>query len=200
MTDFPETRSALLADVTNHENRLAWHEFVTLYRPVIYRMARSRGMQDADAQDLSQTVLVKIAGAIERWQKQSVEIRFRHWLRRVAKNAILTALTRSPQDLADGGTGAWEQIHSELDFSDAERQELEMEAMRELYLRAARIVRTDVSPETWRAFELTAFEGKSCEEAAKIVGKSLGTVYAARSRIIHRLKQQVAKLEEYEER
>ena len=198
MTDFPETRSALLADIKNHENRLAWQEFVTLYRPVIYRMARSRGMQDADAQDLSQAVLLKIAGAIARWQKQSAESRFRHWLRRVAKNAILTALTRSPADLAEGGTGAWEKIHAELDFSASEQKELEMEAMRESYLRAAKVVRSDVSPDTWRAFELTAFEGKSCEEAAKIVGKSLGTVYAARSRVMHRLMQQVAKFEEKE--
>ncbi len=52
MTESPETQSLLLANIQSLENREAWSEFVPIYRPVIYRMARRRGMQDADAQDL----------------------------------------------------------------------------------------------------------------------------------------------------
>jgi RNA polymerase sigma-70 factor (ECF subfamily) len=66
VTEFPETRSTLLAQVRSPENREAWEQFVLVYRPVIYRMARRRGMQDADAQDLVQTVLMRVAGAIDR--------------------------------------------------------------------------------------------------------------------------------------
>jgi len=50
----------LLANIQSLENRQAWSEFVQIYSPVIYRMARRRGMQDADAQDLSQDVLLRI--------------------------------------------------------------------------------------------------------------------------------------------
>jgi cyclic beta-1,2-glucan synthetase len=39
-------------------------------------------------QDLAQTVLRSVAGAIDRWEPRP-GIRFRHWLGRVAKNAIL---------------------------------------------------------------------------------------------------------------
>ncbi|MEM7475522.1 MAG: sigma-70 family RNA polymerase sigma factor [Planctomycetota bacterium] len=198
MTEFPDTRSALLVGVQSHSNREAWQEFVLLYRPVIYRMARARGLQDADAQDLSQSVLLKIAAAIGRWEKRDSASRFRHWLRRIAKNAILTALTRSPKDLAEGGAGVWEQIDYQVQWGEKDVRELELETMRESYLRAAAIVRSDVSPDTWRAFELTAFEGVSCEQAALVIGKSVGTVYAARSRVIHRLKQQVTEAEEHE--
>ena len=81
---------------------------------------------------------------------------------------------------------------------DAE-QELSLETMRETYLRAAARVRMDVSADTWQAFELTALQGKSCEEAAELIGKSVGTVYAARSRIVFRLRQQVAKLQDDEQ-
>jgi RNA polymerase sigma-70 factor, ECF subfamily len=68
MTEFPDTQSMLLANIQSLENREAWAEFVQIYRPVIYRMARRRGMQDADAQDLSQDVLVRISKAISRWE------------------------------------------------------------------------------------------------------------------------------------
>lgn len=104
MTEFPETRSSLLAHVRSPDNLEAWEEFVLVYRPVIYRMARRRGMQDADAQEIAQTVLARVAGAIGRWEKKNPSSRFRHWLRRVAKNAILTALSRSPRDPAPGGS------------------------------------------------------------------------------------------------
>ena len=65
MTDFLQTRSSLIAQVRSPEDREAWDQFVVMYRPVIYRMARRRGMQDADAQDLVQTVLMRVAGAIQ---------------------------------------------------------------------------------------------------------------------------------------
>ena len=67
MTEFPETRSTLIAKVRSPDDREAWEEFVLIYQPVIYRMARRRGMQDSDAQDLVQTVLMRVAGATDRW-------------------------------------------------------------------------------------------------------------------------------------
>ena len=73
-----------------------------------------------------------------------------------------------------------------------------MEYMREQYLRAAVIVQTDVNTETWRAFQLSSIDGRSCDEVAELLGKSIGTVYAARSRVMRRLRDQVQRLEESE--
>ena len=190
MTEFPETRSTLIARVRTPNDREAWEQFVLIYRPVIYRMARRRGMQDADAQDLVQSVLVRVAGAIDGWEKSDPETRFRHWLRRVAKNAILTALSRSPEDVAVGGSNIHELVERANLASNVE-QELDLEYMREQYLRAAAIVKSVVNPETWRAFELTVIEGKACDEVAVLIGKSIGTVYAARSRVMRRLSEQI---------
>lgn len=67
--------------------------------------------------------------------------------------------------------------------------------MREHYLRAAVVVRTDVDAETWQAFELTLIDGRPCEDAAALLGKSVGTVYAARSRIMRRLRDEARSLE-----
>lgn len=198
MTEFPETRLTLLASVKSPENREAWEEFVVTYRPVIYRMARRRGMQDADAQDVVQDILIRVSASIERYESQP-GVRFRHWLRRVASNAILTSLQRRPRDLGAGGTDAQEVMSKQPDVSPEVSRDLEAELsteyLREIYLRAAAVVRTEVNAETWEAFELTTLRGVSCEEAAVAIGKSVGTVYAARSRIIKRLRVQIERLQ-----
>ena len=193
MTEFPNTQSLLIANIQSPENREAWAEFVQIYRPVIYRMARRRGMQDADAQDLSQDVLIRISKSIETWVPQE-GVRFRHWLRKVASNAIFTAVTKSkPRGIVNGS--AAEQILAETPETSAVASELQDECLREQYLRAAAIVKQDVSPATWAAFEQTVIQGHSCEDAAESLGKSLGTIYAARSRILKRLQIEVQRLE-----
>ena len=61
----PETRSSLLLRIRNRDDREGWGEFAEIYRPVICRMARYKGMQQADAEDLSQQVLFAISKAID---------------------------------------------------------------------------------------------------------------------------------------
>ena len=194
MTEFPETRSTLLAGIKSPENREAWEEFIAIYRPLIYRMARRRGLQDADAQDVAQDILMRVAAAIERYEPQP-GVRFRYWLRRVASNAILTSLQRQPRDLGAGGTDVQEILTQQPDRQPILEAELATEYLREIYLRAAAVVRTEVNPETWRSFDLTTLQGVSCEEAAVAIGKSVGTVYAARSRIIKRLREQLERMQ-----
>lgn len=191
MTDFPATRNSLIAQIKSTGNQQAWDEFVDLYRPVIYRMARRRGLQDVDAQDLVQSVLVRVAQAIPRWEKTSPDVRFRHWLGRVARNAILSALLRQPQDRAAGGSAAFELLADVAEAHPDLHEELAREALREQYLRAAAIVRADVDAATWQAFELTMIHGHSCEAAAKMTRKSVGSIYAARSRVMRRLRDQI---------
>ena len=55
-------------------------------------------------QDLSQQVLMSVSSVVGQWEKRGAGIRFRHWLRKVTRNAIVNALSRSPQDAAAGGT------------------------------------------------------------------------------------------------
>jgi RNA polymerase sigma-70 factor (ECF subfamily) len=190
MSEFPDTQSMLLANLQSLENREAWGEFVQIYRPAIYRMARRRGMQDADAQDLAQDVLLRISKSIEGWVPQE-GVRFRHWLRKVASNAIVTAVTKSKPR----GILAADQLLAEASEESAATNELQNECFRERFLRAAAIVKVDVSPATWAAFEQTVIQGKSCDDAAQSLGKSLGTVYAARSRILKRLQNEVRRIE-----
>ncbi|MEM6471411.1 MAG: sigma-70 family RNA polymerase sigma factor [Planctomycetota bacterium] len=194
MTEIPETRASLVLRVKDPNDQQAWDEFVGLYQPVVYRVGLSRGLQEADAHDLVQTVFISIAASIGNWEPENSRVRFRHWLLRVAKNATINALTRRPADRAGGVMGG---VLEEVPAEDRESASLvELEYRRELLLRATEMVRVDFAPDTWRAFELTAIQGLSKEQAAHELGKSIGTIYAARSRIIKRLSETVSSLEE----
>lgn len=198
MTEFPETHESLLLQVRSPENREAWDQFTLIYQPVIYRLARHRGLQDADAQDLAQQVLMAVASTIGTWEKTNESVRFRHWLRRVARNAILNALSRQPRDRAAGGSSVQELLMEQPNADLESKAQIELEYRREIYLRAARTVRGDIAPETWRAFEVTVIENRSIDEAAVELNKPIGTIYAARSRIMRRLREAVRELEKAE--
>jgi RNA polymerase sigma factor, sigma-70 family len=196
VTEFPETRDSLLVQVRSPANREAWDQFVLIYRPVVYRLARRRGLQDADAQDLAQQVLMAVASAIGSYEKSDASVRFRHWLRRVARNAIVNALSRQPRDRATGGSTVQELLLEEPSDDHESDAQIEWEYRRELYLRAARIVRGDIEADTWRAFELTVIEGHSIDDVAVLLKRPVGTIYAARSRIMRRLREAVRGLEQ----
>ncbi len=196
MNEFPETRDSLLLQVRDPANRVAWEQFVAIYRPAIVRIALARGLQHADAQDLAQQVLVAVAGAVGGWERRDSSTRFRHWLSRVTKNAILNALIRRPKDQAEGG-GAIEDLLMDVVDSDGKTTELiDLEVHKELYRRAARIVSTEFRADSWKAFEMSIASEATIEEVAQKLGKSVGAVYTARSRIMFRLRQVISQLGE----
>lgn len=186
--EFPDTRNSLLLKLRDKGDCESWHRFVAVYRPVVYRMARRRGIQDADAQDLAQAVLISVAESVDRWEADPRRARFRTWLSRVAKNAIIDAFRRRRPDAATGGTTEVTRLQQQPEPDDAE---LEREHRRELFRWAARQVRREFAEETWLAFWLTAVEGRHVKEVAGQLGKSAGAVYIARSRVMRRLQERV---------
>ena len=148
MTPFPETRESLIVQVKDPSNRLAWERFVAIYQPVIYRIAIARGLQDADAHDLTQQVLMAVAMAIPGWERSSPSARFHHWLRRVTRNAIINAVTRRKGELATGSSSVRDLLAEIQQPEPATESLLELEVRRELYAIAAETVRGEVHLDT----------------------------------------------------
>ncbi len=195
MNDLPETRESLLVQLLDSQNAVAWDEFYAIYRPTIIRVARTRGLQAVDADELAQKVLMKVAESIRQWTNQSERPPFRYWLGRVARNAAINALKRQPVDRADGGTTAFELLASQEDACSEPATQLDLQFRRQMFRKAAEIVRNRADDKTWLAFSLTMIDGLSIAGTAVKLEVSEGSVYAARSRVMRRLKDAVRELQ-----
>lgn len=190
MPEFPDTSHSLIARVKDLGDGAAWVEFLGIYQPVVFRMARRRGLQDADAQDVMQQVFLSISKSIEDWTPGDLQPPFRAWLTTIARNAITKALTRQPRDAATGSTSMVELLDAQPDPQET-TAEILAEARKELIRWVTEQIRSEFSEATWNVFWRTAIEGVSIAEVAKSTGRSAGAVYVARYRVIARLKEKV---------
>lgn len=188
MSKSPETRESLLIRVRDPADVQAWEHFVTIYRPMIYRIARRRGLQDSDAEDLTQRVLVSVSRAIGDWQKDPTRGSFRGWLSIVARNAIINFVTRGPRDVSVGGTDFLTQCTAVEAPPDEVSRMIQAEHVRSQLRAAAAEVKESVTPTTWDAFWMTTIEGGSVSVVADRLGLSHGAVYGARSRVMKQLQ------------
>ncbi len=190
MNEFPDTSHSLIFRVKNPSDGAAWTEFLGIYQPVVFRMARLRGLQDADAQDVMQQVFLSISRSIEGWIPGDLQPPFRAWLTTIARNSITKSLTRRPRDEATGSTSMVDLLDAQPD-PQATTAEILAEARKELIRWATEQIRSEFSETTWNAFWRTAIEGVPIAEVAKSTGRSAGAVYIARYRVIARLKEKV---------
>lgn len=194
----PETRLSLLFRLSDPADQVAWEEFVRLYHPVIYRTARYRGLQDADALDVAQQVLVSVGKSLAERPHDPNRARFRTWLGTVTRNAAINALRSLPAAQASGDSALQRTLEQLADRAD-EAEVLEREYQKERFRAAARRIEPEFAKDTWQAFWLSTVEEQPIEQVAKKLGKQTGSVYAARSRIIRRLREEINKNSEYSE-
>jgi RNA polymerase sigma-70 factor (ECF subfamily) len=190
-----ETRVTLLLRLRGDPGDAeAWAEFVGHYGDKILGWCRAWGLQDADARDVTQTVLLKLAARMRDFAYDP-EKSFRAWLKTVARHAWLAF--REQQGRPGGGSGdsrVLEQLHSVAAGEDLLKR-LEEGFDRELLEEAVRRVRSRVEPRTWEAFRLTAEEGLSGAEASARTGLRASQVYVAKSRVHQMLQEEVRNLE-----
>lgn len=193
MSDLPETNLSLIGRIKNPADNQAWLEFLALYQPIVYRMARKRGMQPADAQDVMQQVFLSVSRAINTWEPGSDRPPFRAWLTTISRNTITKALDRAPKDQGTGSTSMLELLHKTA-LPQPTSDELVREARKELVRQAADQIRPEFSESTWEAFWLTSIEGRTIPETAKKSGKNPGSIYIARFRVRERLREKIKEL------
>ncbi|CAN5163200.1 sigma-70 family RNA polymerase sigma factor [soil metagenome] len=191
MTSSLNTRPSLLVRIRKVEDAEAWQTFVSLYAPLVFNYSRRRGVQDADATDLTQEVMKEVMKSIRAFDYQPEKGRFRDWFGTVVRRELgrfwekqkRTGKPGSAETMAELPAGrvdtAWdEEAHAQI-----------------LRVALARI-RPHFEPVTWQAFTCTWLENRPAAETADALGLPIETVYVAKSRVLKRLEEEVLDLAE----
>jgi RNA polymerase sigma-70 factor (ECF subfamily) len=193
------TRPSLLLRIRDSADTEAWRQFADLYARVIYGYCRRRGLQDADAADVTQEVLAQVARSIRSFEYSPERGRFRGWLGAVTHSKI--ERFRRTASRSDGGATTESAARaSDPPIEDVESDGADPEWIDEFnaeVLRAAmERVRPEFEPQTWRAFELTWLENRTPQDAAREIGCRIHAIYVSKSRVLSRLRDEVAAIAE----
>jgi RNA polymerase sigma-70 factor (ECF subfamily) len=191
MHHWPETNESLILRVKDPADAASWSDFLSIYRPVVVRMACGRGLQHADADDLAQQVFLSVAKAIEAWEPDSRKPPFRVWLSRITRNAIVNALTRRKPDAPGGSTSVQEMLNAVPQHDSDASVELMREGRLEAFRWASDAIRHEFTAATWTMFWQSTIEEQAVEDVARTHGRSSGAVYLARYRVMKRLKEKI---------
>jgi RNA polymerase sigma-70 factor, ECF subfamily len=193
--------SALLESVKAQRPE-AWRRLVDLYGQVVYLWCRKSSLNAEDAADVVQEVFAAVVQNVADFQRHNPGDSFTAWLSTITRNKIRDHFRRGagrPQ--APGGTQAQQRMQeipqktpsanledwpSAADLIDAERI---------IARRAVELVRAEFEQSTWEAWWKVAVESRPPVDVAAEMGMSLSAVYKAKSRILIRLRQELAGLQ-----
>jgi RNA polymerase sigma-70 factor (ECF subfamily) len=190
----PSTSVLLLARLGSIDDPEAWSRFVVLYGPHVIRWCRNYGLQEADAQDVAQDVLLRLSKQLSRFQYDPSKS-FRGWLRTVVHSAWISWVKRQrPWEQGSGMSEALRPLQ-EIPARDDLLARIEAQYDRELFEIAVARVRDRVEPRTWEMFRLLAFDGEKGEEVADRLGLAPNTPFAARNKVQRLIREEVEKLD-----
>ncbi len=157
-----------------------------VYSPLIYEYCRSRGLQSSDAADVTQEALLRVTRAIRTFEYDKSKGLFRDWLARIVINEI----RRFASKLTDVATlsSEWDNESSKIESDWNEQYQ------QHIFSKALERSRPHFSDETWKMFERSWIDKLDAKQVADELSISVDQVYVARSRVLKRLKYEVALL------
>ncbi len=172
----------------------AWARFVSVYGPKIRGWCRRWGLQEADSEDVTQEVLLRMAQKLGTFTYDPSRS-FRGWLRTVTHNALATFVAdRQRRCTGSGDDRVLERLQSvpaREDLMERLKEQFDAEIVAEACNRARR----RVEPQTWDAFQLMARSGLAGDEVAARLGMTVGTVFKAKSRVLEFIREEVKRLD-----
>ena len=190
-----QTSSTLLGRLRRDpRDQAAWNDFVARYQPRILDWCRGWGLQESDAQDVTQAVLLKLSRSMATFVYDRSRS-FRGWLRTITHHAWRDLVAERKRAGVGSGDSRVAELLENIQAGDGLVQQLEEEFRRELLDEAMARVRPRVDPRTWDAFRLTALEGSSGTAAAAQLQMKVAHVYVAKSEVKIMIREEVRKLE-----
>ena len=188
----PETTNVeLILRLADTQDQHAWAEFVKLYEPLLFNIARKLGLNKNDAIDAVQEVFVHLGKVVSQWKPTGTPGAFRGWLNRVARNQMLTLIHRTTMLKSESShNDANELALADADFSQQSTY-FNIEFRRAVFLYVVQKIRDSFLEKTWQAFWFTYMDQRTAVEVADELGITTGAVYIARSRVMSRLQSEI---------
>jgi RNA polymerase sigma-70 factor (ECF subfamily) len=189
------TPPSLLVRMRNAHDAESWRMFVNTYAPLVHGYCRKRGLQDADAADVTQEVLAQVARSIRAFEYDPARGRFRDWLQVVVRGKLARWAERRPRersvaDNADGGKSLEQLPSREAD------DEWAAEFHAHVLQTALERIRDAFGAKNWSAFYEVWARGRPAAEVAGELNMPVAAVYVAKARVLKRLRDEVLYLAE----
>ncbi|MEL6110273.1 MAG: sigma-70 family RNA polymerase sigma factor [Planctomycetota bacterium] len=190
-----ETNLSLLIRLrSGTQDAATWDEFVNRYGPKIHRWCCHWGLQPADAEDVTQNVLLALSNQMRTFEYRA-DGRFRSWLKTVAYRAWCRFHEQRKRNAAATADDSVRRLLESLEAREDFLREIDRECERDILEHAMRYVKSRVKANTWTAFYETALESRAAANVGEELGLSVVAVYQARSRVQAMIKKEVAQLE-----
>ncbi len=188
------TRASLLLQLRDHGNNTAWAEFLSIYMPLLHSYAMKAGLQDSDAADIAQESIRQVFGSIDRFDYQPDRGSFRGWLLTIARNLIRKHANKTAKrTLGTGDSNMLETLHQQA--SPETMDQWETEYRMHLFHVASERVKQEFRQNTWQAFWRSVVDGTEIAVLVEELKMTAGAIYIARSRVIARIRDEVARLD-----
>jgi RNA polymerase sigma-70 factor (ECF subfamily) len=160
----------------------AWREFDAIYRPMLLRYGRARGLDEADAEDVVQYCMAAIHRHINSFDYDPAKGRFKGWLRTLVNNRVRNLIR-----------GRHEQLAETKDFKRSQQREQSPEQifdemwMEQHLRRALQVVRGAVEPSTFKAFERYVLDECPVDQVCDELNMTPNQIYKVKWRVTQKL-------------
>ena len=181
------TRSSVLKAVADTENAAAWQRLFDLYAGLVFSIARSKGLNEEEADDVVQDVFIRLAEFLPTFEYSRMKGRFRSYLVNLVYNLIIDKWRihqREDERMKAYKDEVVNMPSAEKDFVEREWQEAALEE-------ALRRIKSEVRPEHYAAFVASAVEGQDTETVMRLYNLSRDNLYQIRKRLTAKLRETV---------
>jgi RNA polymerase sigma-70 factor (ECF subfamily) len=189
-----ETSVSLLGRLAGAPTDDDWRRLDDLYRPLLGAWMARAGVPASDVDDLVQDVLLVVFREVAgfEWRGNGA---FRSWLRTILANRMRNYFRgQNYQPIATGDSDFLRRL-DELQSPESALSKLwDREHDEHVVTELMKRVQGDFAPTTWQAFRRHVMKGEPAVEVAKAMGLSLNSVLLAKSRVLKRVRQELAGL------
>lgn len=187
-----ETSLSLLQQLRQSPDQ-TWDRLHEIYAPLIRKWLIRYDMQESDADDVTQEVLMAVSKDLESFEHNGRPGAFRAWLKGILVNRLREFWRRRDRQATASGGSDMNRRLAELDDPASQitviwNNEHDQHVLRKLLT----IVQPRFERNTWTAFCRTMFEGAKPQIVAEELGMTVNAVVIAKSRVLNRLRQEAS--------